>query len=206
MGGPDAVIAMAKKDFDKGEYRWVAQVMNNVVFAYPDNQEARNLEAAAMEQLGYQAESGPWRNSYLAGASELRNGIGQQPAGGSKGADFIRGMTLPMCFDLMGILLNGPKTEGKHIVINWDFPDTGEKYVLNLQNSALTYTSGKLSDKADVTVTLQRATLNSILTGATTFQKEYAAKNITIDGSIVKLLELMGMMDSFSPGFNIVTP
>jgi alkyl sulfatase BDS1-like metallo-beta-lactamase superfamily hydrolase len=95
------------------------------------------------------------------------------------------------------------KSEGIDL---WDFPGTGEKYVLNLQNSALTYTSGKLSDKADVTVTLQRATLNSILTGATTFEKEYRSKNITIDGSIVKLLELMGMMDSFSQGFNIVTP
>jgi alkyl sulfatase BDS1-like metallo-beta-lactamase superfamily hydrolase len=206
MGGPDTVIAMAKKDFDRGEYRWVAQVMNNVVFAYPDNQEARNLEADAMEQLGYQAESGTWRNAYLVGASELRHGIGQQPVAGSKGVDMIKGMTLPMCFDLMGIMLNGPKAGGKHIIINWDFTDTGEKYVLNLQNSSLTYTSGKLSDKADVTVTLQRATLNSILTGATTFEKEYKAKNITIDGSIVKLLELMGMMDSFSPGFNIVTP
>jgi len=206
MGGPEAVIAMARKDFDIGEYRWVVQVMNNVVFAYPDNQEARDLEADAMEQLGYQAESGTWRNSYLVGASELRTGIGQQPDAGSMGADMITGMTLPMCFDLMGILLNGPEAEGKHIVINWDFTDTGEKYVLNLQNSALTYTSGKLSDKADVTVTLKRATLNSILTGATTFEKEYRSQNITIDGSIVKLLELMGMMDSFSPGFNIVIP
>jgi len=206
MGGPEAVIAMAKKDFDKGEYRWVVQVMNNVVFAYPDNQEARDLEAAAMEQLGYQAESGPWRNSYLVGASELRSGLGQQPDAIRTGADMIKGMTMPMCFDIMGILLNGPKAEGKHIVINWDLTDTGEKYVLNLQNSALTYTSGKLSDKADVTLTLKRATLNSVLIGATTFQKEYAAKNITIDGSTVKLLELMGMMDSFSPSFNIVTP
>jgi len=206
MGGPEAVIAMAKKDFDRGEYRWVAQVMNNVVFAYPDNQEARNLEAAAMEQLGYQAESGPWRNSYLVGASELRNGVSQRPVGGGTGADMIKGMTMPMCFDLMGILLNGPKAEGKRIVINWDFPDTGEKYVLNLQNSALTYTSGKLSDKADVTVTMQRATLTQILIGAANFQDEYKSKNITIDGSIVKLLELMGMMDKFSPGFNVVTP
>ena len=206
MGGPEAVIAMAKKDFDKGEYRWVIQVMNNVVFAYPDNQEARNLEADAMEQLGYQAESGTWRNSYLVGASELRTGVGKMQPGGSMGVDMIKGMTLPMCFDLMGIKLNGPKAEGKHIVINWNFTDTGDKYVLNLENSALTYTAGKLSDKADVTVTSQRATFNSILTGATTFEKEFAAKNITIEGDATKLSELMGMMDSFSPAFNIVIP
>lgn len=206
MGGPEAVIDMARKDFDKGEYRWVVQVMNNVVFAYPDNQEARELEAAAMEQLGYQAESGPWRNSYLVGASELRSGIGTQPVAGGTGADMIKGMTLPMCFDLMGIKLNGPKAEGKHIVVNWDFTDTGDKYVLNLQNSALTYTSGELSNKADVTITLQRVTFNAILTGATTFEKEQKSQNVVIDGSVVKLFELMGMMDSFSPSFNIVTP
>ncbi len=206
MGGPQAVIDLARKDFDKGEYRWVAQVMNHVVFAYPDNQEARNLAADAMEQLGYQAESGTWRNSYLVGAAELRTGIGKGTVSGSIGADMIRGMTLPMCFDLMGIMLNGPKADGKKIVINWNFTDTGDKFVLNLENSALTYSSGKLSDKADVTLTLKLATLKSVITGITTFEKEYTSKNIAVEGDITKLSELMGMLDNFVPAFNIVIP
>ncbi|MFC1968702.1 alkyl/aryl-sulfatase [Chloroflexota bacterium] len=206
MGGADVVITMARKDFDKGEYSWVVQVMNHVVFAYPENQEARNLAADAMEQLGYQSESGAWRNCYLVGASELRTGIGHVMGKGSASPDMIKAMTLPMCFDLMGIRLNGPKAEGKKIVVNWNFTDTGEKFVLNLENSAITYTSGKLSDKADTTLTLSRTTLSSIMTGDTTFEKEYIEKNIAIEGDITKLFELMGIMDNFAPMFNVVLP
>jgi alkyl sulfatase BDS1-like metallo-beta-lactamase superfamily hydrolase len=79
MGGADAVLAKAKESYAKGDYRWVAQVVNHVVFADPDNQAAKDLQADALEQLGYQAESGPWRNFYLTGAKELREGVAKLP-------------------------------------------------------------------------------------------------------------------------------
>jgi len=206
MGGPQAVIDRAKADYAGGDYRWVVQVMNQVVFAYPDNQEARNLEADAMEQLAYQSESTVWRNCYLVGASELRTGMSKSLGAGSVSPDMVRGITLPQYFDLMGSRLNGPKAEGKKIVINWNFTDTGDKYVLNLENSALTCTSGRLSKTADATINLSRATLISVLAGETTFVKEIMAKNVTIDGNMIALMDLMGMMDSFDPMFNIITP
>ncbi|MFA5400104.1 MAG: alkyl sulfatase dimerization domain-containing protein [Dehalococcoidia bacterium] len=206
MGGPQAVIDRAKVDYANGDYRWVAQVMNQVVFAYPDNQEARNLEADAMEQLAYQAESTVWRNCYLVGASELRTGMSKSIGAGSVSPDMVRGITLPQYFDLMGSRLNGPKAEGKKIVINWNFTDTGDKYVLNLENSALTYTSGRLSNRADATLNLSRATLISVLAGETTFPKEILAGKVTIEGDALKILDLMGMMDSYDPMFNIISP
>jgi alkyl sulfatase BDS1-like metallo-beta-lactamase superfamily hydrolase len=206
MGDPQAVIARARADFDKGEYRWVAQVMNHVVFAYPDNQEARNLEADALEQLGYQAEAATWRNAYLVGAFELRNGVPKLTGAGTANADTIKAMTLPMFFDYMGVRLNGPKADGKKIVLNWNFTDVGEKYTLNLENSALTYMAGRQAPNADATLTLTRATLDAITMGQTTFEKEVAAGNLKIAGNGQKLGELMGLLDTFDSMFNIVTP
>jgi len=206
MGGPQAVIAMARKDYDNGEYRWVAQVMNNVVFAYPDNQEARNLEADALEQLAYQSESGVWRNCYLTAASELRQGINGTYKKGTAVAELAKAMTIPMIFDIMGVRLNGPKAEGKTITVNWNFTDTGEKYVLTLENSVLVYSSGKPAPDADATLTLSRATLNSILAGETTFLRELMSNNLEIEGDALKLNDLMSLQDNFDPMFNVVMP
>jgi alkyl sulfatase BDS1-like metallo-beta-lactamase superfamily hydrolase len=206
MGGSGDVIRKAKKDFENGDYRWVVQVMNQVVFADPGNEEARNLEADAMEQLAYQAESGVWRNCYLVGARELRGSLSKAMIRGSLSKDTIRGMTLPVYFDLMAIRLNSDKAEGKKLVINWNFTDSGEKFTLNLENSALTCISGKLSPAADATLSLRRATLDSIVVGDTNFMKEIASGNVSIDGNALKMAELQGMIDEFNPMFNVITP
>ncbi len=150
MGGAKAVIAKARADFKKGEYRWVAQAINHVVFADPNNKEARNLQADVLEQLGYQAEAFTWRNNYLTAAYELRNGV-HTVSRGAGSLDVITAMTIPMFFDFMGVQLNGPKADGKVIILNWNFTDVGEKYVLNLENSALTY----MPNRQDPKLTLQ---------------------------------------------------
>jgi alkyl sulfatase BDS1-like metallo-beta-lactamase superfamily hydrolase len=111
--------------------------VNQVVFADPGNQEARSLQADALEQLGYQAEASTLRNNYLTAAYELRNGVHAAFSGGAPGV--LTAMTIPMFFDYMGVQLNGPKADGKVIVLNWNFTDVGERYILNLENSALTY-------------------------------------------------------------------
>jgi alkyl sulfatase BDS1-like metallo-beta-lactamase superfamily hydrolase len=206
MGGPNEVIKKARESFKNGEYRWVAMVMNNVVFAYPDNEEARFLEADALEQLGYQAESGPWRNEYLMGAFELRNGVPKLPPLSTASPDVITSMSLDMFFDYMGIRLNGEKAEGKKIILNWNFTDTKEQYTLNLENSALTYTPGKMSAKSDATINLDRTTLNKIIMKETTFEDEIKSGNIKVDGDSRKISELMELQDDFEVMFNIVTP
>jgi len=203
MGGSRAVLSKAKKYFAKGEYRWVAQVMNHVVFAEPKNQEAKELEADALEQLGYQAESGPWRNFFLTGALELRQGIVRIP-GQSGSSDVIKAMPLDMIFDLMAVHLNGQKAAGKKISVNWKFTDTGEKYLLTVENSVLNYFKGKVSPKADVTVTLTRPILNEVLAGTTNFKAKVASREIKIKGNPLKLIGLMELQDKFDPNFKIV--
>ncbi|HMM41840.1 MAG TPA: alkyl sulfatase dimerization domain-containing protein [Thermomicrobiales bacterium] len=207
MGSLNAVMSRARKDFRNGDYRWVAEVMNKVVFAYPDNDEARNLQADALEQLGYQAESAVWRNFYLMGAYELRNGVLSRPGGGSH--DTVGAMTIPMIFDYLGVRLIAPDAEGKRIVIVWNFRNPDGQYVLNLENAALTYIEcppGVPPADADTTVTLERRTLNAILGGVLTLQQAIASGASTFTGNPAKIGELFGMLDTFGEAFNIVTP
>ena len=207
MGGPDNVIAKARKAYTKGDYRWVAEVVNHVVFAFPHNTEARELQADALEQLGYQAESGPWRNFYLSGAQELRKGVDKTVvASTSASPSAIEAMPLGMFFDLLGVRLNGPKAEGKKIIINWIFTDTNETYVLSLENAVLNHTDSIQAENADATITLTRDALNKIILKESSFRKEGKAGNLKIEGSKLKVEELFLLMDQFDFWFNIVTP
>lgn len=205
MGGAQAVMEKAQKSFDQGEYRWVAQVMKHVVFADPDSQQARHLLADALEQLGYQAENGTWRNEYLMGAYELRNGIPDLPAG-TDSPDLIKAMTLPMCFDYLGIRLNGSKAAAKRIKLNWQFTDVNERYALLLENGTLTYTANKQFPDADATLTLARATVDEINLGKTTFEQALHSGAIRIEGNRQAVVELFGLLYTFEQLFNIVTP
>lgn len=206
MGSAQAVIAKARQEFKKGEYRWVAQIMNHVVFAEPGNQEAKELQADALEQLGYQAESSLWRNNYLMGAQELRKGVGDKPPTGGS-ADLQKAMTIDLYFDYMGILLNGPKAEGRYIVLNWDFTDTGERYVLTLENSALTYVGPeRQSPAAHATLRLTRATFDDINLGVLSWNDAITSGLVQINGNPAKLAELLSLFVKFDSMFNIVTP
>jgi alkyl sulfatase BDS1-like metallo-beta-lactamase superfamily hydrolase len=123
MGGPAAVLARAREDFARGEYRFVAEATSHVVFADPANVEARRLGAAALEQLGYAAESATWRNAYLLGALELRQGRPDTAARAPVSPDLVRAMSLDLFFDYLAVRLNGEKAEGHRFVLNWIFPD-----------------------------------------------------------------------------------
>lgn len=206
MGGADAVLEKARKYYDKGEYRWVAQVVKHVVFADPNNQAAKNLEADALEQMGYQAESGPWRNFYLTGAQELRSGVAQLPTPDTASPDTVRAMTPEMFFDYLAVRLNGPKAGDATALLNFDFGGDAGQYLLELGNGVLNHTAGITSDKADATVKLSRDTLNKIILQQITLDQALKAGDVTIDGDESKLKELVSYLDSFDFWFNIVTP
>jgi alkyl sulfatase BDS1-like metallo-beta-lactamase superfamily hydrolase len=206
MGGAAAVIARAREDFKAGNYRWVASVMNQVVFADPANRQARELGADALEQLGYQAEAATWRNAYLMGAMELRNGVTALPSAGALSFDVIKSVPIEMIFDLWAVRLNPERAEGKAMVLNWTFTDVGEQLTLNLENSALTNLRGKLAAKADAGFTLTRATLDSILLRQTTFANAIKAGDIKVEGEPGKLGELVAMLDDVPAAFPIVAP
>jgi alkyl sulfatase BDS1-like metallo-beta-lactamase superfamily hydrolase len=206
MGGADAVITRARDDFKAGNYRWVASIMNVVVFADPANRQARELGADALEQLGYQAEAASWRNAYLMGALELRNGVTKLPGIGAFSRDMLKALPLNLVFDLWAVRLNADRAEGRTIVINWTFTDVGEKFTVNLENSALTNLRGKLAAKADAGLTLTRATLDSILVRQQTFPNAIKAGDIKVEGDPGKFGELIGMLDEIAPDFPIVEP
>jgi alkyl sulfatase BDS1-like metallo-beta-lactamase superfamily hydrolase len=206
MGGSDTVVTAAAKAYADGEYRWVAEVVKHVVFADPDHRPARDLLADAFEQLGYQSEAGPWRNFYLTGAGELRNGVKQLPTPSTASPDTVRVMSLDLFFDYLGVRLNGPGAAGKRITINLEFTDTGERAVLFLANASLNHSLDRHDPDADASLTLTRAALNNIILGSSTLDDEITGGDIQVDGDGAALHELVGLLDTFEFWFNIVTP
>lgn len=205
IGGEAEAIKKAQVDFDKGNYRWVAEVLKHVVFANPDSDRGKALLADAYEQLGYQAESGPWRSVYLQGAFELRNGT--PSAGGTTVAspDIIKNMPPEMLFDYLAVRILPEKAAGKAFVMNINFTDLDEKYSLYVENSVLNHTK-KLAKKPDVSLDLTKATLDDVQLGNVTLEKAIADGTIKIDGDPNVLKDFVSMLDNFNFWFNIVTP
>ena len=206
MGGADALLMRARQDFANGEFRFVAEAVSHLVFADPDNQAARALLADTFEQLGYAAESSTWRNAYLFGAQELRQGMPKAPPRPPMPRETLAALRTEQLWDVLGVRLNGPKAEGKHIVLNWTFTDTHERFVLTLENCALTYGEGVQADNADASFTLTRGTLDEVIAKQTSFTDAVAAGRIEVIGNVTRLAELMDLMDEFPRMFEIVEP
>lgn len=204
MGGAKEVIENAKKDYDKGEYRWVVSVMNNVIFADPKNQEARNLSADAMEQLGYQSESGPWRNYYLTGAQELRDGVMVLPTPITSSKSIIEALPTMSFLNYLAIHVVPSKAQGMDITVNIEFTDSKEKYNISLQNSVMN-AENQFAKNQDASIKLSRDTLNKIILKESTFTKEVESGNIVVANSD-KVEKMFGTMENPKFWFNIVTP
>jgi alkyl sulfatase BDS1-like metallo-beta-lactamase superfamily hydrolase len=207
MGGPDAVIARARDDFKAGNYRWVAEVMDRVVFADPSNKEARGLAADAFEQLGYLAESAAWRNAYLLGAQELRSGV----RGGARSvpaisAEILHAMPIAQVFDYLGTRVDGPRAGTTNIVINWRFPDTKESAASTLSHGALTVVMEKDAANADATVTMPRAIFEMVVMGKDTIADAIQRGEATVAGNAARVTQLLGLFDDFDAAFPIVEP
>ena len=145
------------------------------MFAEPDNQAARAMLADTFEQLGYASESSTWRNAYLFGAQELRLGMPKAPARAAMPRETLAALRTGQLWDVLGVRLNGPRAEGKRIVLNWNFTDTNEKFVLNLENCALTYVAGAQAADADAGFTLARGVLDEVIAKLPTFRTRSAA-------------------------------
>ena len=207
LGDTDEVLRMAKEDYEKGEYRWVAEITNVLVFADPENEAARLLCADALEQLGYQAESGPWRNAYLSAALELRHGNQTHLAQQNKtNGAMQREMTAEMIFDYMGILLDKQAMEEDDFAMNFTITNTQKQYVLRVKNGVvLTYEDAHAED-AQVSVTCPKNALFLIL------QNNLAAnpEAVQVEGDSELLSRFMENLNQFTTGkpadFNIVEP
>jgi alkyl sulfatase BDS1-like metallo-beta-lactamase superfamily hydrolase len=208
IGGPDAVMKLGREAFEKGDYRWGAELVNHLVFAQPDNQEAKNLQADILEQMGYQADSGPWRNFYLTGADELRRGVRKPTTANPASSDIVASMSADLLFDYMGVQLDAKKADGKTLVVNWIFPDINEKHALFLENSVLNHWPDYTADKADVTVTVDRAILTKVLTKQVSFEDAVKTGQVKFTGNQARFGEFMSYLVNLNQyfWFNIVTP
>jgi alkyl sulfatase BDS1-like metallo-beta-lactamase superfamily hydrolase len=206
MGGADAVLAKAREDYAKGEYRWVAQAVNNVVFADPDNVEAKQLQADALEQLGYQAENGTWRDFYLSGVTELRHGVSPAATPTTVSGDMVTAMTTEMLLGYLGVRLNGPKAAGKDWTFNLALTDPHESFGLEVENGVLNFTENVSFDSPTATISCARSALNAVLLGKATFADQISNGDITVAGDADAFTQFLGLMDDFEFWFNIVTP
>ncbi len=204
MGGEEVVVKKAKDSFNKGDYRWTVEVLNHVIFANPNNKQAKELSADAMEQLGYQSESGPWRAYFLTGAQELRNGVVKLPTTNPLSKDMISGLPMLNFFDYLAVRVNPEKAKGLDLKINIKFTDVNEDYSLVLKNSVLN-SYDKLQKNSNGEITLKRETLNKILLGENTFENEVKNGSIKMTNPAV-INKFINTLDSFEFWFNIVEP
>ena len=206
MGGSDAIMEDARTDFANGEYRWVAELLNHLVFAEPGNNAAKALLAKTYDQMAYMAESGPWRDVYLTGALELRQGTPKEGLDLSNAIDLIDQTPVNQFFELMAVMLNGPKADGKTFTLNINFTDLNENYVLELENAVLRQRQGEPSADADATIYITHALFVQMLTGGAGASDILFSDDISIEGSKLGLAKFFALLDRPEGSFNIVTP
>jgi alkyl sulfatase BDS1-like metallo-beta-lactamase superfamily hydrolase len=201
MGGANRILEKARKSFVDGEYQWVAEVTKHVIFADPNNKEAKLLCADALEQLGYIAESGPWRNEYLMGAQELRYGI--LPSKGSFiSNDVLNNLPLGDVIYLLSIRIDGIKAGDLNYKINFIIPDREEVASTEVKRGIFRYLNNLLAENADVTVTMPKEVLYEL---ATTNKKPDSSK-IIIQGDTQKWNLFLSLQEPLNYNFNIMTP
>ncbi len=205
-GGADALLEKAQRWFDQGDYRWVVELVNHLVFADPTNVAARELQADAYEQLGYQAESATFRNAYLSGAQELRNGT--LPSRPATRSGFLMAMTVDQIFDAMAMRLKAEEVGGLSVLLNITILEHGQEqpWVLGLQHRALHYVQGRHDDAAAASLRLDRPTLLAVTEGGQPLAEAIAAGNIVAEGDISAADAIFGHLDVFFSMFALVEP
>jgi len=206
LGDVNEALRMAKADFDKGEYQWVAEITNTIVYADPANEAARLLCADALEQLGYRAESGPWRNAYLTAALELRHGNQAMNAAQTKGgANFLKEMTPTMIFDYMAIRMDKQMMADQDFTMNITLLDVQQQHVLHIKNGVMLVYENAHREDADVSISCPKNALLLLLQGN---MEAFAA--IPVQGDASHLTLLMQSMNQFPlagiAAFNMIEP
>jgi alkyl sulfatase BDS1-like metallo-beta-lactamase superfamily hydrolase len=206
VGGADKAIAAAQVAFDKGDYRWAAELLNHVVFAQPDNRSAIDLLARTYDQMGYMAEAATWRNSYLTAAAELRNGPPKKGIDRSYLIDMLSQTPIERFLDAMAAGLNGPDAEDKDLKINLVISDTKESFVLWIENAVLHHKKAAPAADANATLTLTKELFIKMMAGTAGVKDTLLSDDLKIAGSRIDLIRFFILFDK-SPGtFAIVTP
>ena len=204
MGGSSKIMAKGKQLHDQGKYSHASEILDKLVHAEPDNQEAKDLLADVFEQLGYQQENPGLRNSFLAGALELRSGIPQDPIPDSSSADVVRAMSTELFLNFLGIKMDSRKAEGMRFTINLITPDNGDKFIIELENATLTNIKGYLADDADLTLTINRSDLELTMMGFKELETQITEGKCEVVGDVSILKKLASTMVDFYPRFEIL--
>jgi alkyl sulfatase BDS1-like metallo-beta-lactamase superfamily hydrolase len=204
MGGAAAIMARARTLHDEGNYLLATEILNKLVQAEPGNQNAKDMLADAFEQIGYQQENPGLRNSFLSGAFELRSGIPIGETADTSSPDVIRSMTTEQWLNFLGIKLDSRKAGEAAFKINLVTPDNGESFVIELVHGTLTNIQGYTAPDAQLSLTLNRSDLSTVMSGADTFEAMVGAGKVTVEGDLSVLGQLAGMMGSFDPLFEIM--
>jgi alkyl sulfatase BDS1-like metallo-beta-lactamase superfamily hydrolase len=207
MGGPAEVLRKGREAYARGEHRGAAMLLDHLVFADPGNADAREALARAYDQLGYRAESGPWRDVYLSGAYELRHGTQDAGASLASAAGLLAHLPPEQFFASMATRVNGPKADGRKLVLNFVFTDLGETHVLALENAVLHHRRRPEPDPgAAATVRLTRPFLIGLATGQVGLREAIFSDDLAVEGSRLELLSFFSLLDTPQPSFPIVTP
>ena len=211
IGGADATVASAREAVASGDLRWAAELLNHVLFAEPEHTAARELQIATYERLGFAQENGTWRNIYLTGAKELR-GAGQERRGtgapGKESAEMLAALTTAQIFDSMAVRLDGPRAAAHRLLLRWEFTDTDEVWTLLVGNGVLTPMRGDApgAESPQLTLRLERATLNQVLAQRTSFPEAIGSGAVTVAGDVTVLSTFYGLLEKPRRNFPIVLP
>ncbi|XZE18181.1 alkyl/aryl-sulfatase [Pirellulaceae bacterium SH449] len=204
MGGAAKILARGQQLYNEGKYMLAQEILNKLVHAEPGNEQAKNLLADIFEQIGYQQENPGLRNSFLAGAYELRSGIPQGASPKSSGPDVIRAMSTELFLNFLGIRMDSRKAEGMKFTMNLITPDNGEKFVVELNNATLTNLPGFLAEKPDLSLTINRADLEQTMMGVKTLEAQIKDGTAKVQGDITILAKLAATMVDFDPLFEVL--
>jgi alkyl sulfatase BDS1-like metallo-beta-lactamase superfamily hydrolase len=204
MGGIDAVMQRARADYELGEFRWVAEVMKHAVYAHPDRADARELAAQALDQMAFQTESATWRNAFLLGAHEYREGPPKAMGRGPGAPGMLSALPNEMLFDVLAIRINGPRAAGLSCSIGWVFGDSGERWLSTLSHGALSAIQTEGDPGGDAQVHVDRNTLEAIMTQQLAPMAAIAEGRLVVKGRARLLAQFFGLLDRFAGNFPVV--
>lgn len=206
MGGSQTILERATESLSLGEYRWVAELLNHLVFAEPDNSAAKSLLAEAYLQLGYQAESGPWRDIYLSAARELTEMRSEGYYDPAFAKAFLEQVPLDQFMKALTVRLDADKAESERLVLNVFFTEQQTNYVLTVRNSVMHYQQKPPEADADASIALSKQLFVNILIGQMAVPELLTSDELKVEGSVLRLLKFFSLLGGSNDNFNIVTP
>jgi alkyl sulfatase BDS1-like metallo-beta-lactamase superfamily hydrolase len=204
MGGAAAIISRGQVLHDAGQYRLAMEILNKLVYAQPENSEAKDLLASVFEQLGYQYESASMRNVFLSSAQELRNGAPAVAAPRGTSPSLARAMTTTQWWDAVATRVDSGLADGTNFTINFSSPDTQQNFIVEMSGGTLSNIEGYLSGDADVTITMDRSDLETVIMGQETLASQLQAGVGTVTGDQAVLLQLASVLVTFNSSFEVM--